>query len=86
MLKLKGLTKQEAEEEAKSLLVCLQLLDKKNQYGNQLSGGMKRKLCLAISLVGGSKVKYICFLLSNLFCLVLLLTKLQFTYVSYCLN
>ncbi|XP_045131214.1 phospholipid-transporting ATPase ABCA1-like isoform X1 [Portunus trituberculatus] len=54
--RLKGLTTKAAEEEAVELLGRLDLLDKKNMFGNQLSGGMKRKLSLAISLIGGSKV------------------------------
>ncbi|XP_045131522.1 phospholipid-transporting ATPase ABCA3-like [Portunus trituberculatus] len=54
--RLKGLTTKAAEEEAVELLGRLDLLDKKNMFGSQLSGGMKRKLSLAISLIGGSKV------------------------------
>lgn len=54
--RLKGLTTSEAQEEATVLLGRLDLLDKKNMFGSQLSGGMKRKLSLAISLIGGSKV------------------------------
>ncbi|XP_063859615.1 phospholipid-transporting ATPase ABCA3-like isoform X2 [Scylla paramamosain] len=54
--RLKGLTTKAAKEEAVELLGRLDLLDKKNMFGSQLSGGMKRKLSLAISLIGGSKV------------------------------
>ncbi|CAL4125829.1 unnamed protein product, partial [Meganyctiphanes norvegica] len=54
--KLKGLSNKESDLEAKNLMRRLQLLDKKHMFGSQLSGGMKRKLCLAISLIGGSKV------------------------------
>ncbi|CAL4102208.1 unnamed protein product, partial [Meganyctiphanes norvegica] len=54
--KLKGLSSKEAETEAMALMKRLELIEKKNMFGKQLSGGMKRKLCLAISLIGGSKV------------------------------
>ncbi|XP_068232553.1 LOW QUALITY PROTEIN: phospholipid-transporting ATPase ABCA3-like [Palaemon carinicauda] len=54
--RLKGMSKKTAKQEAVTLMTRLELSDKKNMYGNQLSGGMKRKLCLAISLIGGSKV------------------------------
>lgn len=54
--KLKGMSSKTARQEAVNLMKRLELSDKKNMYGNQLSGGMKRKLCLAISLIGGSKV------------------------------
>lgn len=40
-----------------ALLESLDLRNKKNVFGNQLSGGMKRKLSLAISLIGGSKAR-----------------------------
>ena len=57
--KLKGLSSKEAETESAQLLQRLQLSDKKNQFGSQLSGGMKRKLCLSIALIGGSEVSII---------------------------
>ena len=34
----------------------LQLVDKKNAKADELSGGMKRKLSVAIAFAGGSKV------------------------------
>lgn len=52
---MKGLTSRVAQEEAVALLERLKLRDKKDTFGNALSGGMKRKLSLAISLIGGSK-------------------------------
>jgi ABC-type glutathione transport system ATPase component len=55
-MQLKGCSKSEAFREAKELMQRMQLTEKMDQYGNQLSGGMKRKLCLCIALVGGSKV------------------------------
>ncbi|XP_063592166.1 phospholipid-transporting ATPase ABCA3-like [Penaeus indicus] len=54
--RLKGMTKKDARKEAEELMQRLELKEKKNMFGNQLSGGMKRKLCLAIALIGGSKV------------------------------
>lgn len=54
---LKGLTTRAAREEAVTLLERLDLMDKRNMFGNQLSGGMKRKLSLAISFIGGSKAR-----------------------------
>nr|XP_045609701.1 phospholipid-transporting ATPase ABCA3-like isoform X2 [Procambarus clarkii] len=54
--RLKGMTVKRAREEAAALMERLELVEKKNMYGNQLSGGMKRKLCLAIALMGDSKV------------------------------
>lgn len=57
MLQLKGMTTKDARKEAEELMQRLELKEKKNMFGNQLSGGMKRKLCLAIALIGGSKVR-----------------------------
>lgn len=54
---LKGLTVKAAREEAVVLLKKLDLMDKEDMFGDQLSGGMKRKLSLAISLIGGSKAR-----------------------------
>ncbi|KAK4327951.1 hypothetical protein Pmani_001612 [Petrolisthes manimaculis] len=54
--RLKGMKTKEAMEEAMEVLQRLDLWDKKDMFGDQLSGGMKRKLCLAISFIGGSKV------------------------------
>ncbi|ROT82467.1 hypothetical protein C7M84_024357 [Penaeus vannamei] len=55
--RLKGMTTKDARKEAEELMQRLELKEKKNMFGNQLSGGMKRKLCLAIALIGGSKVR-----------------------------
>ncbi|KAG5895530.1 hypothetical protein JTB14_010674 [Gonioctena quinquepunctata] len=54
--KLKGKTSDEASAEADKLLKELNLHEKKNVLPDTLSGGMKRKLCLGMSLVGGSNV------------------------------
>ncbi|XP_047471049.1 phospholipid-transporting ATPase ABCA1-like [Penaeus chinensis] len=54
--RLKGLTRKSAKAEALEILTRLELLDKQHMFGSQLSGGMKRKLSLAISLMGSTKV------------------------------
>ncbi|CAG9862052.1 unnamed protein product [Phyllotreta striolata] len=54
--KLKGKTSSEANKEANELLNKLNLSDKHNSLAHTLSGGMQRKLCLGMALIGGSKV------------------------------
>jgi ATP-binding cassette subfamily A (ABC1) protein 3 len=44
------------KQEMLGLLTSLNLTDKLNALTKTLSGGMKRKLCLAIALIGGSEV------------------------------
>jgi len=44
------------EEEIDELLHDIDLFDKKNYFAGRLSGGQKRKLCVAISFIGGSSV------------------------------
>lgn len=39
------------------LLEKLHLSDKTNSMASTLSGGMKRKLCLAMAIIGGSEVQ-----------------------------
>ncbi|XP_039277621.1 phospholipid-transporting ATPase ABCA1 isoform X2 [Nilaparvata lugens] len=53
---LKGLDKRRAESDGLNWLRRFNILDKKNNFPPKLSGGMKRKLCLAISLVGDPKI------------------------------
>lgn len=43
-------------EEMMYLLHCLGIADKIDAKAKELSGGMKRKLSLAIALIGGSEV------------------------------
>ena len=43
-------------EEINSMLDALGLSDKKNSQSKTLSGGMKRKLCVAIAFIGGSEI------------------------------
>lgn len=53
---LKGLTHVEAEYESNKYILQLELENKKHAPAKTLSGGMKRKLSLAIALCGDSKV------------------------------
>jgi ABC-type multidrug transport system ATPase subunit len=47
---------EQAKSEGKNLLELLNLSQKQNEFVSRLSGGMKRKLSLAIALIGGSEV------------------------------
>ncbi|XP_039276115.1 phospholipid-transporting ATPase ABCA1 [Nilaparvata lugens] len=53
---LKGLDKSQAQSDGLEWLRKFNILDKQNNFAAKLSGGMKRKLCLAISLIGNPKV------------------------------
>ncbi|XP_022649119.1 ATP-binding cassette sub-family A member 7-like isoform X2 [Varroa destructor] len=53
--KLKGRSAREAEREAKEFLKDLNLTNKRNAYSGKLSGGMQRRLSIAIAFVGGSR-------------------------------
>lgn len=53
---MKGASCSEAHDESQKLLNTLQLSNKASCMASQLSGGMQRKLSLAIALVGNSKV------------------------------
>ncbi|KAL1392905.1 hypothetical protein pipiens_012130 [Culex pipiens pipiens] len=54
--KLKGLREEQIIAEIDKYLKLLELEDKRNAQSHTLSGGMKRKLSIAIALCGGSKV------------------------------
>ncbi|XP_055624100.1 phospholipid-transporting ATPase ABCA3-like isoform X2 [Toxorhynchites rutilus septentrionalis] len=54
--KLKGFEEDEIAGEIDKYLTLLELEDKRNAQSHTLSGGMKRKLSMAIALCGGSKV------------------------------
>lgn len=53
---LKGLSLDAANLEADNLIKSLNFQEKSNVYSSKLSGGMKRKLSLAIALCGNSKI------------------------------
>uniref|UniRef100_A0A8D8ZYL0 ATP-binding cassette sub-family A member 3 n=1 Tax=Cacopsylla melanoneura TaxID=428564 RepID=A0A8D8ZYL0_9HEMI len=53
---IKGMPRTEAKDSGLKLLRLLNILEKRNQPVSSLSGGMKRKLQLAIALIGGPKV------------------------------
>lgn len=48
-----------AKSEGLHLLKLLNIFQKKDELVSNLSGGMKRKLSLAIALVGNPKVRFI---------------------------
>ncbi|XP_077380165.1 retinal-specific phospholipid-transporting ATPase ABCA4 isoform X2 [Festucalex cinctus] len=53
---LKGRTQAEAQKEVEDMLVDLGLPHKRDEEAQNLSGGMQRKLSVAMAFVGGSKV------------------------------
>ncbi|XP_041647195.1 phospholipid-transporting ATPase ABCA1 isoform X1 [Cheilinus undulatus] len=53
---MKGLSEAEVKAELDTLLDDVGLLHKRHEQSKNLSGGMKRKLSVAIAFVGGSKV------------------------------
>lgn len=54
--RLKGLRKSEVQSEVNKYVTQLELEPKRNTLSQSLSGGMKRKLSVAIALCGNSKV------------------------------
>ncbi|XP_022109857.1 ATP-binding cassette sub-family A member 1-like [Acanthaster planci] len=54
--RVKGATNQEIHIEMEEMLKHLRLQQKRNELVNNLSGGMKRKLSIAIAFVAGSKM------------------------------
>uniref|UniRef100_A0A3B4B8V1 P-type phospholipid transporter n=1 Tax=Periophthalmus magnuspinnatus TaxID=409849 RepID=A0A3B4B8V1_9GOBI len=54
--RLKGLCEDEVRQELNTLLEDVGLLHKKHEQAKNLSGGMQRKLSVAIAFIGGSKV------------------------------
>lgn len=58
---MKGLSKQQAKTDAERLLDRLNLSSKANSLASKLSGGMRRKLSLGITLMGDSTVRFILF-------------------------
>lgn len=49
---IRGMSKQQAHQKSTILLNKLKLTDKADEYGKNLSGGMKRRLCLGVALIG----------------------------------
>ncbi|GBN98849.1 ATP-binding cassette sub-family A member 3 [Araneus ventricosus] len=56
---MKGVPWNQLAAEATKALDILKLSDKRYELAKSLSGGMKRKLSLAIAVIGGSKVEYV---------------------------
>lgn len=54
--RLRGISADKIQEEAEKVLNQVKLLPYGSQYPRELSGGMKRRLCLAISIIGNTKV------------------------------
>ncbi|CAL1281889.1 unnamed protein product [Larinioides sclopetarius] len=56
---MKGVPWSELASEATKALDILKLSDKRYELAKSLSGGMKRKLSLAVAIIGGSKVLFL---------------------------
>ena len=56
IVQLKGVPAGEVKAKIDDLITSLDLKDAREKRGNQLSGGMKRKLSVAMALVGNNKV------------------------------
>ncbi|XP_065208826.1 phospholipid-transporting ATPase ABCA1-like isoform X2 [Planococcus citri] len=54
--RLKGISQEDALAEANEYLTMMEMQSKKNCLARQLSGGMMRKLCLSIALMGKAEV------------------------------
>ena len=54
---LKGYNTKLVAAEVDRMITVLGLDDKRHVQAQQLSGGMKRKLCVGIALIGDSKVR-----------------------------
>uniref|UniRef100_A0A8D0H7K5 ATP binding cassette subfamily A member 10 n=1 Tax=Sphenodon punctatus TaxID=8508 RepID=A0A8D0H7K5_SPHPU len=55
--KIKGIRPKEVEQEVKKVLIMLKMQDVEDRRANKLSGGQKRKLTLAIAILGDPKVR-----------------------------
>ncbi|KPM09114.1 ABC transporter-like protein 14, partial [Sarcoptes scabiei] len=55
---MKGCFGRELRKEIKFLLTETDLTEKKNSFASSLSGGQRRKLCIAVALIGGSKILF----------------------------
>lgn len=56
---IKGFSKHKIDEEINRISVCVGLHNDLNKMAKQLSGGMKRRLSIAMALIGDSKVKFV---------------------------
>eukprot|EP00123_Amoebidium_parasiticum_P018720 comp24269_c0_seq1/m.45256 comp24269_c0_seq1/g.45256 ORF comp24269_c0_seq1/g.45256 comp24269_c0_seq1/m.45256 type:complete len:1770 (-) comp24269_c0_seq1:99-5408(-) len=57
--RLKGIDAHSISKEINLMLDDLEMPEKRHVFPNGLSGGMKRKLCVGIALIGGSKVVFL---------------------------
>ena len=53
---IKGFSKEETTKEIDRISMCVGLNNDLNKLAKQLSGGMKRRLSIAMALIGDSKV------------------------------
>jgi ATP-binding cassette, subfamily A (ABC1), member 5 len=53
---IKGVNRQDMRDKIENLLKSVQLWEERNNLAQNLSGGQKRKLCIAISLIGDPKI------------------------------
>ena len=53
---LKGAARADAENQAERMLSAFELLDRREYFAHGLSGGMKRKTCLAVALSGDTRL------------------------------
>jgi len=65
IFQIKGLEAATARKEARNLLKKLHLSEKMYTMSRNLSGGQKRKLCLGMALIGGTKVGFEALSLGN---------------------
>eukprot|EP01084_Bolivina_argentea_P272041 463085_1 len=57
--RLKGVPEQYIVNEVLRTLISVGIMDKRNSFPDQMSGGQKRKLSLGIALIGGSKIVFL---------------------------
>eukprot|EP00759_Apiculatamorpha_spiralis_P010337 PhF_6_TR17090/c0_g1_i1/m.26263/K05643/ABCA3; ATP-binding cassette, subfamily A (ABC1), member 3 len=56
---LKGVPREQIDTVVHNMLVNVDLVEKKDAFANVLSGGQKRKLSVAIALIGGSRLVFL---------------------------